>query len=88
MAAKAKFKTENEYKKITFDEVVDFLTEHGTKEEKAAFKKACYTNAKGETTTKLNWLNGKLWFCTNFAPELVPVKKEEKEPKGKRIENW
>lgn len=83
-----KFTTENEYKKITFDEVVDFLTEHGTTEEKAAFKKACYTNAEGETVEKLNWLNAKKWFCTNFAPELLPVKKETREPKASRIANW
>lgn len=84
----AEFKTENTFKKLTFDEVVDFLEVNGTTEEKSEFKKACFSNSKGEPTKKLNWLNGKLWFCNKFAKHLVPVKKEQKEPKANRIANW
>ena len=83
-----KFTTEHDFKHLTFDEAVDYLSENGTAEQKAAFKKACYSNAKGESVTKLNWLNGKKWFCENFIPELIPVKKANSEPKGNRIANW
>lgn len=82
-----KFKTEKKYKELTFDEVVDFLEANGTTEDKSEFKKACYTNKNGEPTEKLNWLNGKLWFCKKFAPQLVPQKKTI-ENKSNRIANW
>ena len=58
-----KFTTEHDFKHLTFDEAVDYLSENGTAEEKSAFKKACYTKADGEKVEKLNWLNGKRWFC-------------------------
>lgn len=82
-----KFKTEKSYKEITFDEVADYLEANGTKEEKAEFKKACYSTSKGEITDKFNWLNGKLWFCNKFAPQLVPEKKTVIR-KADRIANW
>lgn len=83
-----KFTTEHDFKHLTFDEAVDYLSENGTAEEKSAFKKACYTKADGEKVEKLNWLNGKRWFCENFIPELLPVKKQTSEPKANRIANW
>jgi hypothetical protein len=84
----AKFNTENTYQKLTFDEVVEFLEANGTAEEKKAFKKACFTNKDGKTVKKLNWLNGKKWFCENFAKELIPVAKPKEELKSKKIMNW
>ena len=93
-----KFETENSFKQISFDEVVDYLEANGTIEEKQAFKKACYTNKDGEEVIYTNkdgeevkkffWLNGKRWFLENFAPELLPEKKEKPEAKMKRIANW
>ena len=83
-----KFKTEHSFKEITFDEVVDFLEENGTDADKKNFKNACFTNKDGKAVDKLNWLNGKKWFCGEFAPELLPVKKEKEEPKSKRIAEW
>ena len=82
-----KFKTENTFKKITFDEVVDFLEKNGTEEQKKKFKEACFSNKDGEATDKMNWLNGKKWFCGEFAPELLPEKKEVV-LKSSRIANW
>ena len=84
----AKFSTKNSYQKITFEEVVDYLEANGTAAEKKDFKKACFTNKEGKIVKKLNWLNGKKWFCENFAPELIPVAKEKPEPKSNRILNW
>ena len=84
----AVFKTENSFKKLQFDEVVDFLEANGSAEEKAAFKAACFTNKAGEHTDKLNWLNGKKWFCEKFAKDLIPVAKPKAELKSKRIANW
>lgn len=84
----AKFQTDNSFKKITFDEVVDFLEKNGTAKDKSDFKKACFTDKLGNEVKKLNWLNGKLWFCNKFAPELVPEKKTPTELKSERIANW
>ena len=86
--ARAKFTTENTFKKITCDEVVDYLEKHGTAEEKKQFKSACFSNKNGEAVEKLNWLNGKLWFLGEFAPDMLPEKKEVAEPKSTRIANW
>jgi len=84
----AVFKTENTFKKLQFDEVVDFLEANGSAEDKAAFRNACFTNKAGEPTKKLNWLKGKRWFCEKFAKDLIPVAQPKSEPKSKRIENW
>lgn len=84
----SKFTTTNTFKTLSFDEVVDYLEANGTEEEKANFKKACFTNKNGKAVKKLNWLNGKLWFCKTFAPQLVPVAKEKEPLKSDRIANW
>lgn len=81
--AKKDFATESTYRKLKFDEVYDFLDKYGTKEEKAEFRKACYSNKDGEETDKFSWLSGKIWFCKKFAPWLVPATK-----KSDLIKDW
>jgi len=84
----AKFTTEHEYKKITMDEAIDFLEQHGTVAEKKEFKEACTVIDPETGKEKLNWLRGKKYFCTKYAPELVPVGKPKAEKKSLRMLNW
>lgn len=99
--ARPKFTTEKDYKKLEFEDLFDYLNEYGTDEEKAGFKKALYSNKdgspsvrttkKGKEEPRENFLNAKLWFCTNFAPELIPVAKNPKPvPKEmkKKLADW
>jgi hypothetical protein len=85
------FKTSNEdktqaYKKLKFEEAFEFMKEYGTAEEKSEFKKACSTTKDGKPCDSLNWLNGKRWFCKNFAPDLLPDKK--KKTKLDMMKDW
>lgn len=98
--ARPKFETTNTYKKLTFEELFNYLNEYGTEEEKKEFKTALFTDKNGKPTVRIkkdgteeakeNFLNAKKWFCGKFAPELLPVKKEEK-PKvdmKKKLADW
>ena len=78
--ATAKFTTENDYLHLELKEVIKFLQENGTDEERAEFKKQCYTKSDGKKSKKLNWLKGKVWFCEKYIPEIIP-EKQEKAPK-------
>ena len=82
----AKFTAES-FKKITFEEMAEFI-ENNHPEDKAWFKKVAFQNKDGEEVTKYNHLNAKLRFCEKYAPSLIPVAKEKKEPITKRLENW
>ena len=82
----AKFTAEN-FKKITFEEMADFI-EKNYPEDKAWFKEVAFQGKNGETLKKYNHLNAKLRFCEKYAPNLVPKAKEKKEPITKRLENW
>lgn len=82
----AKFTAES-FKKITFDEMADFI-ENNHPEDKAWFKEVAYQNKDGEKVDKYNHLNAKLRFCEKYAPNLIPVAKPKEAPKAKRLENW
>ena len=81
----AKFKTAD-FKKITFDEMVDFI-EANYPDDKAWFKQVCYQNKKGEAVEKYNHLNAKMKFCEKYAPNLIPKAKEKKLVTS-RIADW
>lgn len=82
----AKF-TADSFKKITFEEMADFI-EKNHPEDKEWFKKVAFQNKNGEELNKYNHLNAKLRFCERYAPNLIPVAKEKKEPITRRLENW
>lgn len=81
-----KFKAEN-FKKITLDEMCDFI-EKNYPDDKAWFKKVAYEDKEGKPVEKYNHLNAVRQFCEKYAPELLPKKKEPKEPATKRLEKW
>lgn len=90
------------YNGITFDDIVDWLEENGTDEDKKAFKEALYTykdgepmpkvknKETGETYQKTNFINAKRKFFERHNPDFLPTKKEKetKEKKSNRIANW
>ena len=81
-----KFEVES-YKKITLDNMCDYI-EKNYPNDKKWFKKIAFQDKKGNTTTKYNHLNAVRQFCEKYAPELIPEAKEKKEPATKRLENW
>ena len=81
-----KFEAE-EYKKITLDEMMDYI-EANYPEDKAWFKKVAFQDKDGNAIKKYNHLVAVREFCTKYAPELLPVAKEKKPSPTKRFENW
>ena len=93
------FTTKNTFKTILLDEMINYLEEYGTEEEKKEFAKNCYTkyvrdskknkkyDANGNPITaptdRLNGMYAKEKFCEKFAPELLPVKKEPEKKEKK-----
>lgn len=82
----AKFEADS-FKKITLEMMCDFI-EKNDPDSKTWFKSVCYQNKNGEPVKKYNHLNATRKFCEKYAPELIPVAKEKKEPATKRLENW
>ena len=82
----AKFKAES-FKKITLDDMCDYI-EQNAPADKAWFKKAAYSDKEGNPTEKYNHLNAVREFCKRYAPELLPVAKEKKEPATTRLKDW
>jgi len=79
--------TGTSFKKITFNEMADYI-ENNHPEDKAWFKEIAFQDKNGNPVNKYNHLNAKLSFCKRYAPALIPVAKEKKEPVTKRLENW
>ena len=82
----AKFTAES-FNKISFDDMADFI-EANYPEDKAWFKEVAFQNKDGEKVDKYNHLNAKRQFCKKYAPELIPVAKEQKVPVTKRLADW
>ena len=82
----AKFVAEN-FKKITFDEMCDFIEKHHP-EDKAWFKKVAFEDKEGNKVEKYNHLNAVRKFCDKYNPSLIPQAKEKKELKTKRLADW
>lgn len=100
----AKFETKNTYKTLTIEEMIKFLSENGTDEERKEFAQNCYTKyekdakgnkkydadgkAKTTKTDKLNLMYAKEMFCNKYAPELIPIKKEKEPLKSEILSAW
>ena len=82
----AKFTAES-FKKITFEEMADFIEENHPND-KAWFKKVAYQDKDGKTLDKYNHLNAKLQFCKKYAPELIPEAKAKQKPVTDRLADW
>lgn len=63
------------FKKITLEDMVDFLKVHGTREEKDQFKVECMKDKNGNPTPKYNHLVAVRWFCDQFIKHIVPRRK-------------
>lgn len=94
MAEKKVF-TKDDYKKITFDEMVDFIqTEHPG--DKAWFKKVAYSKKDGtpcvdkKGAPKYNHLNAKRKFYERYFKDALPEPKPAKEAVNvnEKLKDW
>ena len=76
-----------DYKKITLDEMMDFI-EANYPNDKAWFKGVAFQDKDGNPVEKYNHLNAVRQFCKKYAPELLPVAKEKKVAPTTRLANW
>lgn len=81
-----KFEAEN-FKKITFDAMADFI-EANFPEDKKWFKKIAFEDKEGNDTGKYNHLNAVRKFCERYAPNLLPVAKDKKPAPTERLKDW
>ena len=76
----------NNYKKITFNDMVEYIENNASKD-KAWFKgEAMALDKKGNL--KYNHLKAKKAFCERYMPELIPTKKETKTNKSDILKDW
>lgn len=83
----AKFTTENSFKKISLDEMMDFI-EANHPNDKAWFKEVAFQDKDGNKSEKYNHLNAVRQFCKKYAPELIPVAQKKAVPPTERFNNW
>ena len=83
----AKFTTENSFKKITLEEMMDFIAANYPND-KEWFKKVAFQDKDGNDVEKYNHLNAVRQFCRKYAPELLPKAQEKKPPVSERFKNW
>ena len=76
-----------DYKKITLDEMLDFI-EANCPNDKAWFKEVAYQDKDGNSVEKYNHLNAVRQFCKKYASDLLPVAKEKKPAPTERLKNW
>ncbi len=84
-----------DYKKITLDEMVNFIAKNAP-DDKAWFKSMAFDkvkkmndNAEEVIVDKYNHLKANRAFCLRYAPELVPVSKKPVKPTAKEIlKDW
>ena len=79
MATKAKF--DIPFKKITFDDMFDYIAENYPKD-KEWFESIC------KSGTKYNHLKTVRTFCEKYNPSLIPVAKAPKVNKLDRFKEW
>ena len=82
-----KFDAKKDFKKITLDDMCDFIEAHFP-EDKAWFKKVAFQDATGANVGKYNHLNAVRKFCEKYAPDLLPKPKEKPIPKTARFDKW
>ena len=76
-----------DYKKITLDEMLDFI-ETNYPADKAWFKAVAFQDKDGNTIAKYNHLNAVRQFCKKYAPELLPKTQDKKPAPTERLKNW
>lgn len=76
------------FKKITLNDMIDYIEKNGTDTDKKEFKIHAYSDKDGNPLEKYNHLNAVRWFCTKYMPDIVPKRKEVKEKVSNRIANW
>lgn len=86
MAGKVKF-TAKPYKKITLDDMCDFIEEHYP-EDKKWFKEVAYQDKDGNDIGRYNHLVAVRRFCERYNKDLLPVAKEKPVPATKRLADW
>lgn len=77
----------NNYKKITFEDMVEYIEDKGGKEDKAWFKSVAIIKDKNGTM-RYNHLVAKKAFCEKYMPELLPVKADKKPNKTDILNKW
>ena len=76
----------NNYKKITFEDMVEYIEKNAPKD-KAWFKEtAMVVDKKGNY--RYNHLKAKKAFCERYMPEIIPQKKEAKPNKSDILKDW
>lgn len=89
--AKTIFEAKEGFKKITLEEMKDFISAHYP-EDKAWFKSIAFdtiTKEDGTEGTKYNHLKAKKAFCEKYNPDLIPVAAAPKKPTAKELlEDW
>ena len=76
----------NNYKKITFEDMVEYIEKNAPKD-KSWFKENAMAIDKNGTY-KYNHLKAKKAFCEKYFPELIPQRKEQKPNKTDILKNW
>jgi hypothetical protein len=75
-------KKEWEFKKITFEDMKEYI------EEKAAKDKEWFKSVAIDENGKYQHLIAKKAFCERYMPDIIPVKKPKKETKADILANW
>lgn len=76
----------NNYKKITFEDMVDYIETKAPKD-KAWFKENAFALDKFGNY-KYNHLKAKKAFCERYMPEIIPPKKEKAPNKTDILKDW
>lgn len=73
------------YKGIKLEEIIDWLDENGSEEDKREFKKAFYTNKDGSANERGNFIRAKKMFFERHNPDYLPTGKSKIKD---RMKNW
>ena len=76
----------NNYKKITFEDMVNYIEKEAPNDKKWFKGVAMSLDKKGNL--KYNHLKAKKAFCEKYMPELIPTKKEPKTNKSDILKDW
>ena len=91
MASKVIFEAKEGFKKITLEEMKDFISANYPND-KAWFKSIAFdtiTKEDGTEEKKYNHLKAKKAFCKKYNPDLIPVAAAPKKPTAKELlEDW
>lgn len=88
--AKKIFEAKEGFKKITLDEMMEFI-EANYPDDEEWFESIAFdtiTKEDGTQDTKYNHLKAKKAFCEKYNPDLVPVAAEPKESAKDKFAKW